>query len=230
MVQVYPKIKSAKSARSLGASASEAVIEALRRQIASGALRPGEALRQDELATRFGISRIPVREALRALQAEGLVEYSTNRGAVVASASLDDVLELLEVRIALECHALRMAVPKFADADAEHARRILQDYDRAPDPAQWAEMNWRFHAALYAPCDCERLLDGIEANYGHFSRHIRQLVSTATGKERPQREHHELLKLCEAGKADAAAALLSKHIRHTQRMLAASARFAGQRR
>lgn len=216
--------------RSPGGSTADAVTEKLRAEISSGALGPGAALRQDELAERFGTSRIPVREALRALQAEGLVDYSANRGASVASMSLDDVLELLEVRIALEGHALRLAVPKMGEADIEAALRVLNDYDRAPDPADWAEMNWQFHSRLYAPCECRRLLQNIEANHGHFSRFTNQQVSTLTGKERPQRDHYGLVKLCAAGKTEAAVALLVEHIRHTQRTMMANARVSQRAR
>ena len=121
--------------------AALSVADLLRAEITAGRLLPGEALRQDEVAGRFGVSRIPVREALRALQAEGLVDYAPNRGAAVARISTEEMLEMLEVRIALECHALRLAVPRMADADAE-AARILAEYEAAPGPDAWADMNW----------------------------------------------------------------------------------------
>lgn len=224
VVNVSEEQDSMKALRAPGGSTAEAVTGRLRAEISSGALAPGTPLRQDELAERFGTSRIPVREALRALQAEGLVDYSANRGANVASISLDDVLELLEVRIALESHALRLAIPKMGDADIDAALRVLKDYDRAPDPADWADMNWQFHSRLYAPCECRRLLQSIEANHGHFSRFTNQQVSTLTGKERPQRDHYGLVKLCAAGKVEPAVALLIEHIRNTQRTMTANAR------
>jgi len=206
---------------------TDALVEALRGDIASGRLTPGEPLRQEELAQRFRTSRIPVREALRALQAEGLVSYSPNRGATVTIVSDSEILEMLEVRIALECHALRMAVPNAAESDLADARRILEHYDAAPDPLAWSEMNWRFHWALYLPCDCRRLLDAIERNFKHFNAAARQRVSAVTGKERPQREHYRLLSLAEKGRADDAAALLADHIRGTQRSVRARSRAAG---
>ena len=207
--------------------AAVSVADMLRAEIAAGRLPPGSALRQDELALRFGVSRIPVREALRALQAEGLVDYAPNRGAAVASLPLEEVLEMLEVRLALECHALRLSVPRMADADLDGAAAVLRDYDAAPDPTAWAEMNWRFHWALYAPCDCRRLLKAIEDNYGRFGVFARRHVSAIAGKERPQREHQRLLALAREGKAAAAAALLAAHIRATQRSIRAAARRDG---
>ena len=102
-------------------SAPNTVREGLRRAILAGEFAPGSQLRQDELAQRFGTSRIPVREALRQLEAEGLVSILPNRGATVSSLSLDEVLELMEIRIALECRALRMAIPNMVDTDLDFA-------------------------------------------------------------------------------------------------------------
>ena len=187
-------------------------------------MEPGAALRQDDLADRFRTSRIPVREALRTLEAEGLVTYAPNRGAVVAIVSAQEVQEMLEVRIALECHALRMAVPLAADSDLETIRDILMAYDAAPDAATWSAMNWQFHWALYTPSDCKRLLEAIERNFNRFSIATRRQISALAGKERPQREHWTLLKLTEERKIDQAVVLLESHIRDTQRSMRAKMR------
>ncbi|WP_245301845.1 GntR family transcriptional regulator [Bradyrhizobium sp. LTSP885] len=200
--------------------------EALRRAISSGELAPGLQLRQDELAERFGTSRIPVREALRQLEAEGFVTILPNRGAVVSDLSIDEVVELLEIRIALECHALRLAIPAMGEMDLDEATKILRSYDREPDPAQWGAFNWTFHATLYAPCNRPRLLTMIEANYGHVGRFTRALVSRATGKERPQREHYRLLELCREGETEKAIRLLREHIEQTQKTLRSAQRQA----
>jgi DNA-binding GntR family transcriptional regulator len=202
------------------------VSEALRRAIGSGEFAPGFQLRQDELAERFGTSRIPVREALRQLEAEGFVTFLPNRGAVVSDLSIDEVVELLEIRIALECHALRLAIPAMGDVDLDDATKILRSYDNEPAPEKWGEFNWKFHQALYAPCHRPRLLAMIEANYGHVSRFTRALVSRATGKERPQREHYRLLELCRDGEIEKAVRLLREHIVQTQKTLRSAQRHA----
>lgn len=210
--------------RGANGSTTEALAAALRAEIAEGRLAPGSALRQDELAARFGTSRIPIREALRTLQAEGLVTYSPNRGATVAVVSAREIQEMLEVRIALECHAIQMAIPLTAGSDIDRMRKILQAYDVAPDPSAWSTMNWQFHWALYAPSDCQRLLEAIEQNWKRFSSAARVQISTLAGRERPQREHHELLALVEKGDGARAAALLADHIRDTQRSIRAKMR------
>ncbi len=202
----------------------DALVAALRAEISDGRLAPGTALRQDELATRFGISRIPVREALRMLQAEGLVTYAPNRGAIVAVVTPQEIQEMLEVRIALECHAIRMAVPLVAGSDLETMRDLLQAYDAAPDAGSWSKMNWQFHCSLYRPSECQRLLDAIERNFNRFSSAARLQISALSGKGRPQREHWKLLALTEEGRADQAATLLEQHIRDTQRSIRAAFR------
>lgn len=205
-------------------SAPDLVRDGLRDAILAGQYSEGQQLRQDELAEQFGTSRIPVREALRQLESEGLVEIQTNKGAVVKGISIEDVFELLDIRIALECRALKLAIPNMAFEDIEVAEEILAEYDRAPDPVLWGEMNWRFHWTLYSPCNRPRLLAMIEANYGHVSRFIRRQVSSATGKTKPQQDHVELLRLCREGHVDEAVALLEKHIEQTQKSLRATLR------
>jgi DNA-binding GntR family transcriptional regulator len=204
--------------------APELVRDRLREAIYSGKLQPGEQLRQEELAERYGISRIPVREALRQLEAEGLVTRKPNRGAVVAALSIQEVIEMLDIRIGLECRALILAVPSMIDSDFEAATKLLKSYDKEPRPQKWGEMNWRFHETLYAPCNRPKLLEMIEANYGHVNRFTRTQVSIASGKEKPQKEHYEILEACMAGDAQRAAALLEAHITQTQKALMAASR------
>ena len=209
-------------------STPDAVREALRRAISAGEMAPGFQLRQDDLAERFGTSRIPVREALRQLEAEGFVTFLPTRGAVVSDLSIDEVIELLEIRIALECHALRLAIPAMGDIDLDDAREILRSYDEEPDAEKWGAFNWRFHKALYAPCNRPRLLAMIEANYGHVGRFTRALVSRATGKDRPQREHYQLLEFCRGGEVEKAVRLLREHIVQTQKTLRSAQRHASR--
>jgi len=208
-------------------SAPELVRDGLRDAILNGALGEGTQLRQDQIAEQFGTSRIPVREALRQLEAEGLVTIEINKGAIVTPLSIDDVLEMLDVRIALESHALRLAIPQMAEEDFDLAANILDSYNREPDPLLWGKMNWQFHWAIYAPCHKPRLLSMIEANYGHVSRFVRAQVSLAAGKDRPQREHEELLGLCRGAQIDDAIGLLVSHIEQTKKSILASRRHRG---
>jgi len=205
-------------------SAPQLVYEELRELIIKGAFKGGEALRQDELAARFGVSRIPVREALRQLEAEGLVTYEANRGAVVSSLSLDDALEMLDIRIALECRALRLAVPNMTDLDLGRLERLMDAYGRAKKPTDAERLNRDFHLGLYAPADRPRLLALIRDNFDNANRFTRVQVSLATGRERPHREHEAIFRACRDGDVEGAASLLEGHLAYSQKALAAAVR------
>ena len=137
--------------QSLGA----AVVERLREKILSGELREGEQLRQDAIAAEFQISRIPVREALSHLAAEGLVTLVANRGAVVSALSPEEIMELFETRAVLECYMLRCAIPRMRPEDIQRAEDILRHYEesleKGSEVESWGRLNWSVHSALYAP-------------------------------------------------------------------------------
>src|SRR5512133_2256076 len=128
--------------------------DAIRERILRGRYPEGEPLRQDAIGIELGVSRIPVREALRQLEAEGLVTFNPHRGAVVSSLSLADIEEVFALRADIECDLIRRALPRLGDGDVRRAREILDAYDRAlrdGEVAAWGALNWQFHAALYAP-------------------------------------------------------------------------------
>ena len=112
-------------------SLSAAVVERLREKILTGELREGEQLRQDAIATEFQISRIPVREALSHLAAEGLITIVANRGAIVSALSPDEIMQMFETRAVLECYMLRHAIPNMKQADFQRAEDILVQYEQS---------------------------------------------------------------------------------------------------
>lgn len=205
-------------------SASAVVRDSIRRAILSGELEAGQQLAQEDLARRFEVSRIPVREALRQLESEGLVTYKTNRGAVVSSPTLAEIIEMFDIRSALECRAFRLAIPNMTEMDIERARQVLNLYDTEPDVERWSEMNWEFHSILYLPCDRPRLLALIDANYSNVGRFTRVFVSQTSGRDRPQKEHYELLDLASRHETDQAVKLLEDHIFYSQKIVQASFR------
>lgn len=207
-------------------SAPQLVYDGLRERIMRGAYEGGQPLRQDELAAQFGVSRIPVREALRQLEAEGLVSYATNRGAVVSSLSLADALEMLDIRIALEGRAIRLAVPNMTDGDVARIKALVDAYGKARKPADTARINRDLHIALYEPCDRPRLLALVRDNLDNSSRFTRVRVSMATGRERPHREHLGILQACRAGEAERAGTLLEAHLAYSQKALVAAVKRA----
>ena len=193
----------------------QAAADALRARILDGTLPEGSNLRQDALAAELGISRIPLREAFRELEAEGLVTLLPRRGAVVSALSLDEIGELFDLRRLIEPDLLARAVPRLTAGDLAEAERILDRYEQAlvrHDVHAWGEMNTRFHLALYAAAGRRRSLAIVQGLLANADRYTRlQLVLTA-GTERARSEHRRLLELCRTGDGRGAADLLRQHI------------------
>jgi len=133
---------------------SATVHEALRQAILSGALQPNEHVNQDRVARELGVSRTPVREALRWLERDGLVRMEPNRGAFVQAFSTNDVFEIYELRELLEPHAAGIAAAVATRADVQAVRSLEEAIERARpvDLQQAFELNRAFHARLCAPC------------------------------------------------------------------------------
>src|SRR5882724_366701 len=136
--------------RSLRAPHTRAVAVAaeIRRLIQDGALQPGERLRQASIASRFGVSTTPVREAFMALASEGLVRQDAHRGVVVFEPSLDELTETYEIRQVLEPLATGLAAPRLTDAELEVLEALLGQM-RSASPPQYANLNREFHRRIY---------------------------------------------------------------------------------
>jgi DNA-binding GntR family transcriptional regulator len=144
------------------------VLRELRSAILAGHARPGAAIPVDEVAARFSVSRIPVREALTTLVAEGLVEHQPRGAFVVARLRRDELAELYVVRASLEVAAVRAAVPLATDADvagAGQALAALRERSATGGPAVHHRWSRSFHLALLAPCRMPRLLGVLERTW-----------------------------------------------------------------
>ena len=192
-------------------TATEHVVARLRDAIASGELREGEQLRQNEIAAALGVSRTPVRESLRILEAEGWLEFSPHRGAVVATLSGSEIRQIFEIRFALESLALRNAVPKLTDADLASAEDLIAAMDAAPDIAGWVRLNRAFHLSLYTGAGA-RLRALIEAQYDAVDRYLRLELVAMGNAEESQDEHRAILAACRAHDVEKAVALYATHI------------------
>ena len=195
---------------------SQRIFRSLKDDILKGVLPPGLQIRQEALAEQFGVSRVPVREALRQLESEGLLTSELHRGAFVSNRSLDEVEEMLDIRIALELRALQLALPNITAEVVCAAKDILSTYDRSEDPMEWRDLNVAFHMTLYKPCNRPRLLKMIEdvvlVNY----RFLRTYISATVGRDGPQDEHHQILEACAAHDTSLALQLLETHMEHTR--------------
>jgi DNA-binding GntR family transcriptional regulator len=172
------------------------IADALRSAILQGKLRSGQALRQDEIAAEFNVSKIPVREALVQLQAEGLVDLIPGRGALVSHLSIDEIAEIYTIRRALEPLALERAIPNATRADFLKAEHILDEIDHVEDLMLWAELNWEFHAALYRPADMPLLEQTVQTLHNNAVRYLILNYLDRAYLEVSQNQHRELLALC----------------------------------
>ncbi|MEW6498204.1 MAG: GntR family transcriptional regulator [Cyanobacteriota bacterium] len=193
-------------------STPDLIAEALREAILRGIFQEGQSLRQDEIAAQFGVSRIPVREALRQLEAEGLVTLQLNRGATVSALSPAEAQEIFEIRVALETTAIQLAIPKLTESDLEKAAVILDATNQTTDAARWAKLNWEFHSTLYSPSDRPRLLAMIKTLHVNIDRYVRLQMEQMNYLEKSQKEHYQLLDACRQRDTKAAVKLLKRHI------------------
>ncbi len=195
------------------------VAEVLREAILRGILTAGQQLRQDEIARELGVSHIPVREALRQLEAEGLVRLRPYRGFEVSELSPEEVEELYEIRIPLECQALRLAMPHLTEEDLRRAEEILDAIDAEADPSAWSQLNTEFHAVLYAPSRRQRLLNLIRTLRTNVDRYLRLYISVMQRKQYSQREHRKILEAVRRRDVAAAVEALEEHLGIACRML-----------
>lgn len=191
----------------------------LREAILRGILTAGQQLRQDEIARELGVSHIPVREALRQLEAEGLVRLRPYRGFEVSELSPEEVEELYEIRIPLECQALRLALPHLTEEDVRRAEQVLDAIDAEDDPSVWSELNTEFHAVLYAPSRRQRLLNLIRTLRTNVDRYLRLYISVMHRKQFSQREHRRILDAVRKRDETEALRALEEHLDIACRML-----------
>jgi len=186
--------------------------------IIRGEFQDGEQLRQDAIAADLAVSRIPVREALRQLEAEGLIKIVAHRGAVVSSLSSSEIEELFDIRALLECEVLRVSIPRLTAPDFEKAEAILEAFDEAllpkGDISSWGRLNSQFHATLYSRANRPRFMTIIRQINNHGERYTRLQLYLTQAFERAKREHRQLLNLSRQREVEAACKLLQQHI-HT---------------
>jgi DNA-binding GntR family transcriptional regulator len=201
-------------------SSVELVYQRTRRAILTGDYPPGSPLRLQDLAARNGVSMIPVREALRLLEAEGFVDSIPNRGARVAPLSMEDMLDVYRTRIVLEVEALRQAVPRTTPAVLLKARRVNDRIIRQFVQRGHAEYDDHraFHFALYEPSGSKWLLRLIGIVWDHTERYRRIGASRVTA-ESARAEHESILDRIEAKDVDGALAALTEHLGHSVELL-----------
>jgi len=198
-------------------TAQEAVLAEIRRAIVSGELRPGQPIRQSVVAERLGVSRVPVREALKILQGEGQVEYQAHHGYVVTRLDLDDLREVYRIRQLLESEAARISVPAFTAADIAALSAAASDVDRAADVEDYeamSEANRRFHFLLVEGAGMDRLTHLVRILWDATDVYRSFYYRDASSRYRVRAEHAGIVKAAEHHDAEAVVRLLDDHRQH----------------
>jgi DNA-binding GntR family transcriptional regulator len=199
------------SNRSL-ASAADQVADALRLAIFRGDLSPGQAVPQEEIATRFGVSRIPVRDAMNLLQAEGLLRIVPSKGSFVANPSPEEILETYEIRVLLELEALRLAFRHHNAQTLSRAERWVREFELETEPMRLGEIDREFHAALYAPAKKPKLFELINTLRTLSNRAYYLQMSTPAHLKQCHAAHAEIFENCKQRKLRAASDWLRRHL------------------
>lgn len=191
-------------------SRTQFVLEAIKHGILTGSLSPGQALVETELAARFGVSKTPVREALKTLAGTGLVVLSQFKGVTVRTVDAAMAHEVGDVRLLLEPQALRRSLARGAPLDA--ARDALLRADAAQDRAERSLANREFHRELYLSCGNPLLIRMLDEVRDQAALVSAAAWAAAPSWEREADEHREILRLALAGDAAGAALALHDHI------------------
>lgn len=200
-------------------STADAIALSLRAAIATGELRDGMRLVERELAERYSVSRIPLREALQKLEAEGLVEIFPNRGAVVRALTLADVEEIYSLRVLLEGDAIFRAVKRMDEETLVRAELVHRLLGKAETAAKQGELNREFHELLYARCGNARQLKAIRELRGQVERYERLQSTLLADTQAFQHEHAAILKACKLGDARGARAMTVAHLASARRIV-----------
>lgn len=209
----------------------EAIVDVLRDAVVSGELAPNMPLRQDPLAQKFGISKIPLREALARLEGEGFVVTHPGRGVFVTDLRADRIREIFQLRVLLETELLRAAVPALTPATLDRVGELIEVFETAP-VAQLGRQNWLIHSALYAPSKRDLSMQMLQGLHSHAERYVHLHMGEVDHGRESNNEHRAILAACRQGDTERAVALLRAHLEgigqaicgHFERYLAARAR------
>lgn len=193
------------------------VTERLRHDLLAGEIKPGERIKVAELERRFGVSHIPIREAVRRLETEGLIVALPQRAAVAAGVDLDDLSGLYDLRRIIECEVIRRSVETMTPEQVDAVRSALEALEAVAndhDSPRFWDLHRDFHWALLEPgatAWIERVLDQI---WLASQRYVRLFVSKTV--DDAMRDHRALLTYCEKGDGSGAAELLRRHLDRTE--------------
>jgi DNA-binding GntR family transcriptional regulator len=199
-----------------------ATLVALREAIASGRYEPGQPLRQETLASDFGVSVPPVREALKTLETEGQVVYVPRRGYSVSRLSRAELREAYRIRDLLETEAISRAVGSLTRDDLARMRGAMRDMERAQRSADVTALtaaNRRFHFTVFDAAAMPRMADMIRMLWDGTDHYRSRYFATSAHRDQVRAEHTEIMRAVARGDVDAAAELSRQHRNHALQVL-----------
>ena len=196
-------------------TAQEVITDTLRQSIIDGEFKQGDRLIQDEIAERYGVSRIPVREAMRTLSAEGLVTFSSRKGAIVTSLSAADIEEILSIRAVLEVMATRLATECATEKELDKIRQVFHRLEAARgDVELYFKCNYEFHEAILEAAHSPRLKELITTLRNSVEPVARRYLIAAGRVEIAHHDHLEILEALERRNPLAAEHVAAGHTQH----------------
>lgn len=197
-----------------------ALAESLRDEIISGNIPPGQPLRLEDLAAQFDVSTMPVREALRELEAEGLVKIFPHRGAVVTELTADELEDIYDIRATLEAMGARLAVPRLTEETLGRLHTLVDQMDsHLGEVAALVKLNNEFHLALYAASGRDHLCDLIKTLRLRTQHYLHAFISDLGGMPQAQSEHRAIVEFCKRGDGQGAARIMHEHVARVGRAL-----------
>jgi DNA-binding GntR family transcriptional regulator len=204
------------------ATTPDLIADSLRDSIHLGELPGGSLLQQEEFARRFQVSRIPVREALRRLEAEGLVVFFPNRGARVVELGEEQVREIYSLRNLLEGDLLERAIPLLGEEDFLRAESLHEGLAKVTDTVRLNSLNRSFHSVFYGAPDRPRQVEMIERLRGMVERYENVRHSFLADMPNFQEDHRRILEACRSRNISAARSALRLHLEHAERLALAA--------
>lgn len=201
----------------------DVVFNTLREAILHGELKPGERLMEISLANRLGVSRTPVREAIRKLELEGLVIMIPRKGAQVAQITEQDLNDVLEVRLGLEELAMQFACERIDEEHLQEIARAAQDFEdlmEEGDITDLAQADVHFHELIYQATQNQRLIQIINNLREQMYRYRIEYLKDQHVYEKLLSEHEEIIRHIEKGEKDEAARVVSRHIENQAQAVA----------
>lgn len=204
-------------------SLSDKVFSTLEEEILTGVLQSGETVSENKLSARLGVSRTPIREALRRLEQEGLVRNDPGRGAVILGVTKQDLLDIYEIRIRIEGLAARSAAQSITEEQAAAMKELveLQEfYVSKGDSEKIRDFDSRFHSMIYSFCTSRVLADTLTGLHHRIERFRSMSVVNSERASRTTSEHRAILEALAAHDSDRAESLLIEHISNARDALA----------